>query len=136
MGDNPSHSRPLDPIMRQQLDAARAIEEEALEGFQHLVDRWCERRHRMLEAYARFGESTMAARGPQDMMQAWLDLSQGVAERLAEDSRDQLEVGAALARNLARGPASLIGLATEAGRIARGSAEGNPASHARKGTRH
>jgi len=136
MGDSPSQTRPLDPIMRQQLDAARVIEEEALDGFQHLVDRWCERRHRMLEAYTRFGESTLAARGPQDMMQAWLELSQGVAERLAEDQRDQFEVGAALAQNLARGPASLIGFATDAGRFARGSPGGSPASQARKGTRH
>jgi hypothetical protein len=118
-------TNPVATMIQRQLEATRIAEDEVLDGIQGAVDRWCERRHRTVRAFADFGREMLEARTPQDVMAAWVQLSKGAMERITEDARDQIEVGTRVMRCVAGGPMGAMWEATqEAGggtaKIARG----------------
>jgi hypothetical protein len=76
----------------------------ALDGLPRAIERWCERRHRTIRAFSDFGREIAHARSPQQVIMAWLHLSRGAVERLAEDARDQILLGARFSSRAAQAP--------------------------------
>jgi len=78
-----------------------------LDGLQATVDRWCERRHRMVQACSDVGRDMLAARSPQELVAAWSELTIGTLARFTEDTGDEMSLGAMVARRLAGSPMAL-----------------------------
>jgi hypothetical protein len=105
---HPAGADVVSALLHRQLEMARRTEDAMLDGLQATVDRWCERRHRTVQAYSDFGRDMLAARSPQEIVAAWSELSKGAVARLAEDATDQMSLSAAMARRLADGPMALL----------------------------
>lgn len=109
-----SRDLPYSSVVKAQAEAVRKIDCEVLDGCQRAVDRWFERRHRTAEAMAELSRAACEARSPQDLLEAWMQWSQGAMSRLTEDARDQAETSLLIVNSLDTGLRSVAELGARA----------------------
>jgi hypothetical protein len=92
-------------LTEKQADVLRKAQDELLDEVQQVADRWCARRHKSVEAMFELSMTSLHNPGPAGTAEAWtrwqeagLRWCNGALHRLSEDTADQMELIATLAK--------------------------------------
>jgi hypothetical protein len=87
----------------KQVDALRHTQDELIDEVQHIADRWCARRHKTVEAMFDLGMTSLHNPGTAETAEAWMRWYNGALQRASEDTADQLELIATVAKSCGTG---------------------------------
>jgi hypothetical protein len=74
-------------------EAVTKAQDELVDSYQKVVDRWCQRRHEDIAALRDLANDVTGARSPAELSTAVLRWYQGALPRLSQDAHDHLELG-------------------------------------------
>jgi hypothetical protein len=76
----------------QYLKYCKAGQDEYLDEWQELIDNWCKRRHKGVEAAWAMLQEVQSGKDGADVVAVWGRWMSGVIQRLADDANDQVAV--------------------------------------------
>jgi len=85
-------------LAEKQADVLRRTQDALIDELQKVTDRWCERRHKTVEAAFDLTRVSLQNAGPIGIAEAWLSWYKGTLHRLSEDASDQMELAVTLAQ--------------------------------------
>lgn len=88
----------MSALAEKQADVLRKTQDALIDELQKITDRWCERRHKTVEAVFDLSRVSLQNTGPIGIAEAWMSWYKGALHRLSEDASDQMELAVTLAR--------------------------------------
>jgi hypothetical protein len=85
-------------LAEKQADVLRKTQDELIDEVQQVADRWCERRHKMVEAMFDLSLTSLHNPGQLGTADAWMRWYHGALQRLSEDASDQMELAVTVAK--------------------------------------
>src|SRR5262245_13943518 len=95
--------REFPAFAEEQASVLRKSQDEMIDEVQHIADRWCERRHRTVQAMFDLGMTSLHKPGSAEAAEAWMRWYNGAMERMSEDTADQMELIATVAKSCGSG---------------------------------
>jgi hypothetical protein len=93
--------REMPALAEKQADVLRKAQDELIDEVQQVADRWCARRHKTVEAM--FELSMTSMHNPAETTEAWVRWCNGALQRASEDTADQMELIATVAKSCGSG---------------------------------
>jgi hypothetical protein len=85
-------------LAEKQADVLRKTQDELIDEVHQVADRWCERRHKMVEAMFDLSMTSLHNPGQLGTADAWMRWYHGALQRLSEDASDQMELAVTVAK--------------------------------------